>query len=248
MSAIIGRPIARIDGPLKVSGRATYAAEHWEPGQPLYGFIVGATIGKGHITAIDTQRAAQAPGVRHVMTHQNAPEQGKADPEIRSAYSRAFPVLDGPEVHHFGEPVAFVVADTWEQARAAASMIDVQYSPAEGRFDFGAQLDRVYAPKTVNAGLPTDSAVGDFDGAYAAAEVRVDQTYTTPFQFSQPMEPHACLVVPGETNLTVYASAQIVGEARTSIASTLKMEDDRIRIVTPYVGGGFGSKLGIHSE
>jgi xanthine dehydrogenase YagR molybdenum-binding subunit len=248
MTAIIGQPISRIDGPLKVSGRATYAAEHWDVGQPLYGFIVGATIGKGRITAIDTTRAERAPGVRMVMTHRNAPAQGEADPSIRSAYSRAFPTLSGPEVHHYGEPVALVVAATYEQAGAAASLVEVTYAGEPGRFDFAARLDQVYAPKAVNAGLPTDSAVGDFDGAFAGAEVKVDQTYTTPYQFSQPMEPHACLVVPSGEGLTVYASVQIVAEARSSIASTLQMDKERIRIVTPFVGGGFGSKLGIHSE
>src|SRR5882724_5005161 len=93
MATIIGQPISRIDGPLKVSGRATFAAEHWDVGQPLYGFIVGATIGKGRITAIDTAGAERAPGVRMVMTYRNAPAQGEADPSIRSAYSRAFPTL-----------------------------------------------------------------------------------------------------------------------------------------------------------
>jgi xanthine dehydrogenase YagR molybdenum-binding subunit len=248
MTAIIGQPISRIDGPLKVSGRATYAAEHWDVGQPLYGFIVGATIGKGHITAIDTARAEKAPGVRMVMTYRNSPAQGTADPSIRSAYSRAFPTLSGPDVHHYGEPVALVVAATYEQARAAANLVDVTYAAEPGRFDFATRLDQAYAPKAVNAGLPTDSAVGDFDGAFDGAEVKVDQTYTTPYQFAQPMEPHACLVVPSGEDLTFYVSSQIVAEARTAIASTLRMDKERIRIVTPYVGGGFGSKLGIHSE
>jgi xanthine dehydrogenase YagR molybdenum-binding subunit len=248
MATIIGQPISRIDGPLKVSGRATYAAEHWDAGQALYGFIVGATIGKGRITGMDTTRAERAPGVRMVMTHRNAPAQGKADPSIPSAYSRAFPTLDGPDVHHYGEPVAFVVADTYEQARAAAKQVDITYATEPGRFDFAARLNQAYAPKAVNAGLPTDSAVGDFDGAFDSAEVKVDQTYTTPYQFAQPMEPHSCMVVPRGEDLVVYASAQIVAEARTSIASTLQVNEERIRIITPFVGGGFGSKLGIHSE
>ncbi len=196
MATIIGQPVNRVDGPLKVSGRATYAAEHWDAGQPLYGFIVGATIGKGRITAIDTAQAERSPGVRMVMTHRNAPAQGKADPSIRSAYSRAFPVLDGPDVHHYGEPVALVVADTYEQARAAAGLVEVTYAAEAGQFDFAARLDQAYAPKAVNAGLPTDSAVGDFDAAFGGAEVKIDATYTTPYQQSQPMEPHACLAVP----------------------------------------------------
>ncbi len=248
MTATIGRPVSRVDGPLKVSGRATYAAEYWDAGQPLYGFIVGATIGKGRISAMDTVRAERASGVRMVMTHRNAPAQGKADPSVLSAYSRAFPTLNGPEVHHYGEPIALIVAETYEQARAAANLVTVTYAAEPGRFDFAAALDRAYAPTAVNAGLPTDVAIGDFDAGFAGAEVRIDQHYTTPYQSSQPMEPHSCMVVPAGEDLTVYVSAQIVAEARTSIASTLGIAEERIRIVTPFVGGGFGSKLGIHSE
>jgi xanthine dehydrogenase YagR molybdenum-binding subunit len=248
MTTLTGKPINRVDGPLKVTGKATYAYEHWDLGQPLYGFIVGATIGKGRIAKIDTTRAEQEPGVRLVMTHRNAPEQGIADPSIPSAYSRAFPVLSGPEVHHYGEPVALVVASTHEQARAAASLVDVEYAVEPGRFDFAKLLDKAYAPKKVNAGLETDSAVGDFDAGFAGAEVKMDRTYTTPYEFSQPMEPHACMVVPRGDDLDIYVSAQIVSEARTAIANTLKVDPERLHIVTPYVGGGFGSKLGIHSE
>jgi len=248
MATLIGQPISRIDGPLKVSGRANYAAEYWNVGQPLYGFIVGATIGRGHVAAIDTNEAEEAPGVRMVMTHRNAPAQGTPDLSSLWVYSRAYPTLVGSEVHHFGEPVALVVADTWEQARAAARLVQVTYVEEPGRFDFAAHLDQAYAPKTVNAGLPTDSAVGDFEPAFARAEVRIDQHYTTPYQFAQPMEPHACLAVPDGDNLTIYASAQIVAMARTSIANTLQISEERIRLVASFVGGGFGSKLGIHNE
>jgi xanthine dehydrogenase YagR molybdenum-binding subunit len=245
---MIGQPINRVDGPLKVSGQATYAFEHWDVGQPLYGFIAGATIGKGRITGIDTTRAEQSPGVRLVMTHRNAPAQGTPDASILSQYSRAYPVLSGPDIHHYGEPVALVVAATYEQARAAASLVDVEYAVEPGHFDFAKRLDQAYAPEVVNAGLPTDSAMGDFDAGFAGAEIKIDQVYTTPYQFSQPMEPHACLVVPRGEDLVVYVSAQMLGEARISIASTLKIDPQRLRLVTPYVGGGFGSKLGIHAE
>ncbi len=248
MTTMIGQPINRVDGPLKVSGRATYAYEHWDVGQPLYGFIAGATIGKGRVTRIDTARAERSPGVRLVITHRNAAAQGTPDLSIPSQYSRAFPVLSGPEIHHYGEPVALVVATTYEQARAAASLVDIDYAPERGRFDFAEQLDQAYAPKVVNAGLPTDSAVGDFDAGFAGAEVKIDRVYTTPYECSQPMEPHACMVVPRGEDLDIYVSAQMLGEARAAIAGTLKVEPGRLHLVTPFVGGGFGSKLGIHSE
>ena len=107
---MIGQAINRVDGPLKVTGQATYAYEHWEAGQPLYGFILGATIGRGRITRIDTSRAEDSPGVRMVITHRNAPAQGAPDPAVPSQYWRAQPVLTGAEIRHYGQPVALVVA------------------------------------------------------------------------------------------------------------------------------------------
>src|SRR5262245_60605766 len=171
MTAMTGQPVNRVDGPLKVSGRATYAYEHWleDTDQVLYGFIVGATIGKGRIARIDASRAEQAPGVRLVMTHRDAPAQGKPDAALPSQYSRAFPVLTGPEVRHYGEPVALVVAATYEEARAAANLVEVAYTGEPGHFDFAARQDRAYAPEKVNAGLPTDSVVGNIEAGLAGA-------------------------------------------------------------------------------
>ncbi|QUH02207.1 xanthine dehydrogenase family protein molybdopterin-binding subunit [Saccharopolyspora erythraea] len=244
---MIGQGLNRVDGQLKVSGRAPYAYEQWD-GQPLYGFIVGATIGKGRITRIDTEAAERAPGVRMVMTHHNAPAQGVPDLSVSFEYWRAYPALADPDVHHYGEPVALVVASTFEQARAAARLVDVEYAEEPGRFDFAAHEDEAYAPDAVNAGLPTDTAVGDFDAAFDTAAVRVDQRYTTPYMFSQPMEPQACLAVPQGEHLTVYVSCQIVDSAHSSLAATLQLDGDRIHVVTPYIGGGFGSKLRVHQE
>ncbi|MFE4722562.1 molybdopterin cofactor-binding domain-containing protein, partial [Streptomyces sp. NPDC056728] len=151
-------------------------------------------------------------------------------------------------VHYYGEPVALAVATTLEQARAAADLVEVEYTGGRGRFNFAEQEDEVYIPKVVNAGLPTDTAVGDFDAGFDSAAVKVDQLYTTPYELSMPMEPHACLVEPRDEDLTVYVSCQIVDAARASVAATLRLDPERVHIVTPFVGGGFGSKLGIHSE
>ena len=244
---MIGQPINRVDGLLKVSGKATYAYEQWEILQPLYGFIVGATIGKGHIAQIDTERAEHAPGVRLVMTYQNAPQQGSRDDAVPD-YWRACPSLSSPEVHHYGEPVALVVATTYEAARAAAELVVVSYAVDEGHFDFDSRQDQAYAPKSLVFGLPTDTAVGDVDGAFSAAAVKVDQVYSTSYVFSHPMEPHACLAVPQDGKFLFYVSTQIVDAARASIASTLRLDLEQVRVIAPYVGGGFGSKLRVHEE
>ncbi|MFC9635844.1 molybdopterin cofactor-binding domain-containing protein [Streptomyces mirabilis] len=245
---MIGQAVNRVDGPLKVTGRAAFAYEHWEVGQPLYGFIVGATIGKGRVTRIDTESAASAPGVHLAMTHLNAPAQGRRDESVSIEYWRAQPVLTGPDIHHYGEPVALVVAESLEQARAAADLVEVEYSAGRGRFDFAEYEDEVYIPKEVNGSLPTDTEVGDFDAGFDSAEVKVDQHYTTPYEFSLPIEPNACLVEPRGEDLVVYVSCQIVDAAQVSVASTLRMDPERVHVVAPFVGGGFGSKLGIHSE
>jgi xanthine dehydrogenase YagR molybdenum-binding subunit len=251
-SMLIGQPINRVDGPVKVTGQATYAYEHWNVGQPLYGFIVGATIGRGRVTRIDTTSAEHAAGVRLVMTHLNAPPQGipTPDPAIPLPYWEARPELTGPDIHHYGEPVALVVATTFEQARAGASLVDVEYAVEPGHYDFATRQDQAYAPKTLVIGIATDTAVGDFDSTFAGAAVRVDQRYTTPYEFSQPMEPNACLAVPheGKEDLTLYVSTQIVAAARARIANTLRVDPQRIHVVAPYIGGGFGSKLAVHAE
>ncbi|MGW6604197.1 molybdopterin cofactor-binding domain-containing protein [Streptomyces sp. NPDC055036] len=245
---MIGQAVDRVDGPLKATGQAAYAYEHWEAGQPLYGFIVGATIGKGRITGIDTESVASAPGVHLVMTHLNTPAQGPRDESVTFEYWRAQPVLTGPDIHYYGEPVALVVAETLEQARAAAGLVEVEYSAGRGRFDFAKYEDQVYIPKVVNAGLPTDTEVGDFAAGFDSAEVKVDQHYTTPYELSLPIEPNACLAEPRGEDLIVHVSCQIVDAAQASVASTLRMAPERVHVVAPFVGGGFGSKLGIHSE
>jgi xanthine dehydrogenase YagR molybdenum-binding subunit len=153
---IIGQPIDRVDGPLKVTGQATYAYEQWEAGQPLYGFIVGATIGKGRITRIDTSRAERSAGVRLVMTNQNAQAQGTPDLSLVFPYPRARPALSGPDIQHYGEPVALVVAETFDQARAAANLVSIDYAAEPGHYDFAARQEQAYAPNKVKAGgIPT---------------------------------------------------------------------------------------------
>ncbi|MER5389511.1 xanthine dehydrogenase family protein molybdopterin-binding subunit [Saccharopolyspora sp. NPDC002686] len=247
-AVMIGRSPNRVDGPLKVGGRAPYAYEQWDAGQPLYGYIVGATIGKGRVTRIDTSRAERAPGVHMVMTHLDAPPQGARDESIPFEYWRALPTLSSPDIHHYGEPVALLVATTFEQARAAAHLVDVEYAAEPGHYDFSAHQDQEYAPEQLIAGLRPDTAIGDFEAGFDAAAIKVDQRYTTPYELSQAMEPPACLAVPEGDDLTVYVATQIVDAARASIAATLQADGERIHIVTPYVGGGFGSKLRVHAE
>src|SRR5262249_36515583 len=134
---LIGKPLTRVDGPLKVTGRAKYSYEYRGIKDTAYGYIVGATIGKGRISGIDTSRAEAVPRVLAVLTYQNAPKQAPPHPrEVPNRYDRSEPFLFSPDVRYHGEPVALVVAETFEAARHAASLVEVRYvKDPQAKFD-----------------------------------------------------------------------------------------------------------------
>lgn len=248
----IGQPLDRVDGRLKVTGAATYAYEQREMGATAHGYMLGATIAKGRIEQIDTREAERAPGVLYVMTHRNAPPQAEFGPPLTptpaEVFTRARPVLASDRVRYHDEPVALVVAETFEAARAAARLIRVDYRAEQGDFALAARLAQAYAPTRTNAGFQTDSAIGDFTAAFDAAPVTLDSAYSTPYQSHNPMEPHASIAVWSGNELTLYTSAQTLANFRGGLANTLRMPPERIRIVSPYIGGGFGAKLIIHPD
>ncbi|AZD29316.1 xanthine dehydrogenase family protein molybdopterin-binding subunit [Pseudomonas chlororaphis] len=248
----IGQPLDRVDGRLKVTGRATYAYEQREIGDTVYGYILGATIARGRISAIDTREAERTPGVLYVMTHRNAPAQVAFGPAVTpttaEVFSRSRPVLATDAVRYYDEPVALVVAASFEAARAAARLIRVSYTPGQGDFELASRLAQAYIPPRTNAGFQTDSAVGDFESGFDAAPVKLDSTYSTPYQSHVPMEPHASIAVWSGADLTLYTSAQTLANFRGGLANTLGIEPARVRIVSPYIGGGFGAKLIIHPD
>lgn len=248
---LIGKPLNRLDGALKVTGRAKYAYEYRGSKDAVYGFMVGATIGKGRISGIDTSRAEAVPRVLAVLTYQNAPKQAPPPPRERVPvrYATPQPCLFSPEVRYHGEPVALVVAETFEAARHAAGLVEVRYvKDPQARFDLRANLSQAYKPKTANAGNATETAEGDFDAAFAAAPVKVDLTYHLPYQHNMPLEPHATLAVWEVEKLTLYSGQQIAATAHQTMAKTLQIPPENVRIVTPYVGGGFGSKAPVHAQ
>jgi xanthine dehydrogenase YagR molybdenum-binding subunit len=185
--------------------------------------------------------------VHVVMTHHDAPEQGTPDPTGLLPDMEALPCLNTPEVHHYGQPVALVVAEIFEDARVAASLVDVEYASEPGRFEFESVQDQAYTPPRVLF-WPPESRVGDFDAAFERSDVKIDVLYRTPYEFAQPMEPQACLAVPDGEDITLYTSTQVVAWARERVARTLRIDAGRVHVVAPYVGGGFGSKLCIHHE
>jgi xanthine dehydrogenase YagR molybdenum-binding subunit len=236
---VVGKPLDRVDGRLKVTGGARYAYEVEQGPKTAYGVLVEASIGKGRIKSIDTGSAERAPGVILVLTYRNAPEQGTGN------HHAAHPVLTSPEVLYYGLPVAFVVAETFEEATAAAYLVRVKYDGAPGRYTLRSGLGEARIPQE---GPPPDSAVGDFAGAFAAAPMQLDVTYTTPLQSQAMMEPHATLAMWDGDNLILHTSNQMLNQGRDAVARTLQIPVENVRLISPYIGGGFGSKLWVNAD
>lgn len=231
---VLGRPTDRIEGPLKVSGRATYAAEFAVAGQ-VYGVVVGTTIATGRIVSIDAADALAAPGVLAVVTHENAGPLGVGD-------DHKVPMLAGPQVDQLGQAVALVVAESFEAVRAASKLVQVDYSAADGAFDLADAAAR-------GADKPFRSnGHGDFDRAFADAPVQVDATYTTPDHAHAMMEPYASIAAWEGDALTLWTANQMVDWAARDMAKILKMPKDKVRIVAHHVGGGFGGKLWVRAD
>src|ERR1700676_612920 len=237
---IVRKPLDRVDGRLKVTGGARYAYE-MQQDEVLYGFVVEAPIGNGKIRSIDTLAAEKAPGVVLVLTHRNAPEQGTGN------HREAHPVLTGPEVTRYGQPVAFVVAESFEQAMAAAYLVDVKYDRASGKYALRNNLDQARVPHPSD-GEAADSAVGDFASAFAGAPVQIDVSYTTPLQSHAMMEPHATLAMWDGDKLILHTANQMLNQGQKVIATTLKIPVENVRLISPFIGGGFGGKLWVNAD
>lgn len=237
---VIGRPLDRVDGPLKVAGQATYSAEYALP-DLAHGFLVQAKIGRGRITDIDTTEALAMPGVLDVVvdleTFIRNPQQGGA--------TKA-PTQGVEEIHYFGEAVAIVVAERFEQARDAAARVRITFEDKDGLYDFDNRLGEAHKPK--GGSVEPHVGTGDPDKALAEAPVVVDAVWTTPSQNSAAMEPHASIAVWEDDALTLYGSYQMPASDKQQLAQALGLKPDKVRILAAYVGGGFGSKLGISAE
>ena len=237
---LVGKPIDRVDGEPKVTGSATYAYEYKEPDGIAYGFLVPATIAKGRIATLDTAVAEKMPGVVAVLTYRNAPKQGKESQQVS-------PELVDDKIRHYGQAVACVVAETFEQARAAAYAVDVGYAPDAVNVVLADNVDRAIKPKDRGTSSP-DTSSGDAVAAFASAPVKVEVEYTTPLQSHAMMEPHATLAYWRRGQLILFTANQMLNRGQAILASVLDMPKDNIRFVSRYVGGGFGAKLTPHPD
>jgi xanthine dehydrogenase YagR molybdenum-binding subunit len=236
---VIGQPVDRIDGPYKTTGTAPYAYEqHAAAPNAAYGYVVGSAIAKGRIVSMSLDEARRAPGVIAIVTADSAGKLGKG--KFNTAK-----LLGGPDIQHYHQAVALVVAETFEQARAAAQLVQVKYAAEKGAYDLAKAKDKA-APHSDKENK--DSKVGDFAGAFAAAPVKLDATYTTPDQSHAMMEPHASIAVWSGDKLTIWTANQMIDWSKGDMAKTLGIPKENVRLVSPYIGGGFGGKLFLRSE
>jgi len=240
----VGRPVPRIDGPAKVKGQAQFAAE--VPVEGLtYATIVSSTIARGRLTSIDVSTAKTAPGVVYVMTHENAP---KLEPPVvvmmqpRAAGASDLPIMQDESIHWNGEAVAVVLAETQEQADYAASLVRTTYEPERAALTFDDEKINARPPESI-LGEPTVVEVGgDVETALRDAAATVDRIYLTPRYNHCAIELHAATVVWDGDALTVHDATQVLGGTRWTLAQIFGIDEANVRILSPFVGGGFGGK------
>ncbi|MGB8191271.1 MAG: xanthine dehydrogenase family protein molybdopterin-binding subunit [Chitinophagaceae bacterium] len=236
-------PIDRVDGKAKVTGAAKYSAEY-QLENLAYGVLVGSTIAKGSIASLDTKAAERAPGVIGVLTYQNAPkvpgyDQG-ANPAKGPTWGGGLKIFNSDRVYFYGQPVAMVMADTFERAMQAASMVKVQYTKETSQTDLAANIPATVAPK--NARL-AEYKRGEGD-VYKTAPVTIEAEYTMPIEVHLPMELHSTIAVwDGSDKVTVYDKTQGVKSTQRSVMQAFGLKEENVKVIAQFVGGGFGSAL-----
>jgi xanthine dehydrogenase YagR molybdenum-binding subunit len=240
-SSLIGQGLDRVDGRDKVCGRATFAAE-FSPVHVAHAVLVTSSIAKGRIVRMNVAAAENAKGVLAVMTPSNAPrlpQNGRA--AIKPPAGRALALLQDDQVSYSGQPIGVVIAETLEQATAAARLVEAMYEQAYGATNFELAKATAHAPDKLNDDKP-DSIRGDPDGALASAFAVHRATYSTPVEHHNPMEPHATVAAWRGNELTVWDSTQYVSGVKETMAKTLGIPPESVTVISPFVGGGFGCK------
>lgn len=239
----IGEPLDRVDGPAKVTGQARYAAE-FPAARTTYAVIVQSTIASGTLADVETTAAERLPGVLAVMTPANAPrlpQQGQSAASPPSG--RALSLLQDTHVYYNGQPIAVVIAETFETATHAAHLVRARYRPTAGRVDMQAALPSAYPyTQPILGRLAPATERGDVQAALNGAATVVDAVYTTPLETHNPMEPHATMAEWSGDRLTLHDSTQYVYGVRRILAKTFGIAEDNVRVICDYVGGAFGSK------
>ena len=238
---LIGPPVDRVDGKLKVTGRATYAAEHDIP-NVAHGVMVTSTVPRGSVLRMQTAEAEQAPGVLTVLTPKNAPKLPGLAQYAKMPILPAVTAMQDSEVYYNGQPIGLVVADTFERAMHAASLVRTTYVDKPATLDMEKALGQAQ-PAPGSFGPPPGHTRGNVEAGLKEGTVRLEALYRTPTETHHPMEPHATIAVwEGADRLTLYDANQGVFFMRQFISLLFGLPPDNIRVVTPFVGGGFGCK------
>jgi xanthine dehydrogenase YagR molybdenum-binding subunit len=246
MPHAVGEPIDRVDGRLKVTGQAVYTADWNIPGI-AHAVLVTSTIATGRIVSIDTAAAERVPGVLAVLTHEDKPKLAKDPMKVdpSSPADRALTLLQDDRVYYGNQPIAVAIADTFEAAWEAADRVVVRYEERKPSVSFESGLaNGSWVPKKAGgAGDPGQSRRGDPAQALQTAPLRMEEIYATPFHTHSPMEPHATLAVwDGSDKLTLYDTSQGIFGDRKRIAALLGLDPENVRVISLFLGGGFGSK------
>ncbi|MEH2594541.1 xanthine dehydrogenase YagR molybdenum-binding subunit [Bradyrhizobium sp. AZCC 1577] len=240
MAAYIGSATSRVDGRAKVTGEAKYAGEFNVPGL-VHGYVVESTIPKGRIVRIDTSGALEVDGVIDVLTHRNRPQMADKDDaykdEVATEKGSPYRPLYDDIVLFSGQPLALVLAEDWETARVAASMVKVEYQKEPHVTDLHAERSRAFA---IDA---PEKPRGDAKKAFASAALRHAAEYFIPTEHHNPMELFASTAIWEDGRLTVYDKTQGVQNVQQYLCGVFKMKPDAVRVMSPYMGGGFGSGL-----
>jgi len=242
----IGRDTRRVDGPLKVTGRAQYASDFHFPGL-LYGVPVEATIANGQVVKLDIAAAEKMPGVRAIFHHDNI---GKIFRSVQGAGFEGIsderrPPFEDDIVRYYGQFVALAVGDTFEVAKAAADAVLVTYDKKKPNVDTDLKADDEpdVVPTTIAPAKRQQSKRGHAGGAFDNAPMKLDQTYVTPTETHNPLELHATTAVWEDSKLTLYESTQSIFNTRSVLAQMFGLPQENVRVVTKFLGSGFGSKL-----
>ncbi|WP_031428850.1 xanthine dehydrogenase family protein molybdopterin-binding subunit [Flavimarina sp. Hel_I_48] len=239
---LLGSPESRIEGYLKVTGKAKYSAEFPIP-NALYGFPVRSTISKGSIATIDTEKAEASEGVVKIITYKNALDLGEDKKNDSGKISEGTrKVLQDNVIKSYGQYIGIVVAETFEQARAASRMIEVTYNEEKPVISFEENRNKAYKP---DPGRPSgiDTSRGSLEQGINEATTMVDEVYNTPIEVHNPMEPHATIAVFEGEKLTIYDTSQMLYRTIDAVAEVFSMPKEDIKVIATFIGGGFGSKL-----
>ena len=243
----VGTPQSRVDGRAKVTGAARYAGEFYTDGL-LHGVVVSGAIARGRIAGLDIARAKAVPGVVEVFTHDNRMRTAWRDAAFRDEVAppgSPFRALYDDRIVYSGQPIALVVAESFEAARHAATLVRASYEAEEAHTDLFAARGSAYVPPKKRSGItPPPKPRGDAPGVLGESPIRVEGEYYQPAEFHNPMEPHATTVVwEGGGRITVHDKIQGVNNTKAYITSVFGLGKSDVRVLTPYVGGGFGSGL-----